>query len=266
MNFQQFILIGLLGCTDKTEEPSTEDSSSNLPLDTDGDGLSDVEETEWGSDPEQADSDGDGLGDAAEKEWGTDPNNVDTDNDNLSDLAETEGGTNPTNADTDGDGAEDGFEREYNTDPTDPADFPLFPNNGDWSHQNPQFTNDECNLETVLQEQGGNIFTFFPQDFTLSNSSPDEFLLTIEQSTLCSITDLSFQCVRISDFVPLNTPNVTLELEFGMDGYIMDTESMNFEVEVRLMNCDGGIIACGLLSLAGINIPCSTFITTHASP
>ncbi|MCB0033008.1 MAG: hypothetical protein KDE51_03225, partial [Anaerolineales bacterium] len=47
--------------------------------DTDGDGLNDLRETEFGSDPTVADKDGDGLNDAAEIRHDTNPNVADTD-------------------------------------------------------------------------------------------------------------------------------------------------------------------------------------------
>ncbi len=69
---------------------------STLPpdLDTDGDGLTDLEEAELGTDPEDPDTDGDGLGDAEE-----DP--VDRDGDGLID---------PLDPDDDGDGIDTAIE------------------------------------------------------------------------------------------------------------------------------------------------------------
>jgi serine/threonine protein kinase len=70
----------------------------------------------------QADSDGDGLSNAQEAELGTDPNNPDTDGDGLSDYDEVNvWGTNPLNRDTDGDGLSDGEEvNDIGTDPNNP--------------------------------------------------------------------------------------------------------------------------------------------------
>ena len=73
------------------------------------------------------DSDGDGLTDAQEAEQGTNPNLADTDGDGLSDFAEvgfepgSATGTNPLDADSDDDGVNDGTEIENGTDPNDPA-------------------------------------------------------------------------------------------------------------------------------------------------
>lgn len=64
------------------------------------------------------DSDNDGLSDEEEIDYGTDPNNADSDNDGLSDREELEQwGTDPLNADTDGDTYEDGSEIENGYDP-----------------------------------------------------------------------------------------------------------------------------------------------------
>ncbi|NOR48844.1 MAG: hypothetical protein GQ533_12515, partial [Methanosarcinaceae archaeon] len=79
------------------------------PLDSDGDGLNDSEETvtnmmKW-------DTDGDGLGDKYELDIGTDPNNWDVDQDGLNDKMELFYGTNTSNWDTDGDGLSDHMEQ-----------------------------------------------------------------------------------------------------------------------------------------------------------
>ena len=71
-----------------------------------------------------ADSDEDGLTDAEEAELGTDPNNADSDGDGLADGIEVELGTSPTTADTDGDGYTDGEEQAEGTSPTDADDAP----------------------------------------------------------------------------------------------------------------------------------------------
>ena len=64
-----------------------------------------------------SDADSDGLSDAEEGELGTDPNDEDTDRDGLSDGDEVELGTDPLEEDSDGDGATDGEEIELGTDP-----------------------------------------------------------------------------------------------------------------------------------------------------
>lgn len=92
-------------------------------LDSDGDGLGDLQELLIGTNPNHPDTDGDGLNDGEEVAIGTDPLNPDTDGDGLSDGEEVELGTDPLNPDTDGDGVPDGQEIEDGTDPTDPGSF-----------------------------------------------------------------------------------------------------------------------------------------------
>ena len=90
--------------------------------DTDGDGLTDTQEVELGTDPNQFDTDGDGIGDGIEvHETQTDPLNADTDGDGLLDYDEVHTySTDPLNADTDGDGKSDGEEvNDFETDPLD---------------------------------------------------------------------------------------------------------------------------------------------------
>lgn len=71
------------------------------------------------------DEDGDGLTNGEEEDLGTDPEIADTDGDGLSDGDEVNVyGTDPNTADSDGDGYEDGEEVESNTDPLVDADHP----------------------------------------------------------------------------------------------------------------------------------------------
>lgn len=93
-----------------------------------GDGLTNWEEYQIGTDPNNSDTDGDGLDDGpetlgAESRPATDPTLADTDGDGLDDKAESNTntwagsdntGTDPTNPDSDGDGLGDGV--ETNTD------------------------------------------------------------------------------------------------------------------------------------------------------
>jgi hypothetical protein len=119
-------------------------------LDSDGDGLTNLQEQAAGSDPQLADSDGDGLGDGAEvTTHGTSPTAADSDADGLPDpyelsfgfdplnaadaqadpdvdgltsLRERELGTQPLTADSDADGVPDGDEANIlGSDPLDPG-------------------------------------------------------------------------------------------------------------------------------------------------
>jgi hypothetical protein len=97
--------------------------SSVASADTDGDGLTDVDEATYGTDPLFADSDGDSLADGAE--WhthGTFPWTWDTEGDGLGDGEELlTYGSDPLQADTDHDGFSDGFEVvDVDSEPTNP--------------------------------------------------------------------------------------------------------------------------------------------------
>jgi hypothetical protein len=106
------------------------------PVDTDGDGLTDSDETAvYGTDPTNPDSDGDGVSDGAEVAAGTNPlaaaaaaaapaGAADSDADRLSDVNEVAYGTDPNNPDSDGDGYYDGDEANLGTNPLDASSFP----------------------------------------------------------------------------------------------------------------------------------------------
>ncbi len=81
-------------------------------IDSDGDGLTDDEERQLGTDPFNPDTDGDGLDDGDEVNiHKTNPLQADTDLDGLSDGAEVlVYSTDPLNPDTDGGGVKDGHE------------------------------------------------------------------------------------------------------------------------------------------------------------
>ncbi|WP_341926905.1 hypothetical protein [Nocardioides psychrotolerans] len=110
--------------------------------DTDGDGLTDTEETTGSqnpfpnpaTNPNDADSDNDGINDGTETDIGTNPNDADTDDDGLLDGQETTGSendfptpaTNPLDPDSDNDGLTDGQETSgsendaFGNEPTNP--------------------------------------------------------------------------------------------------------------------------------------------------
>ena len=106
--------------------------------DWDGDGLTNAEEQQHGTDMTKADTDGDGLPDGWEVTHGLTPNsagdaNADPDGDGLTNAEEYARGTNPNSADTDGDGRPD------STDP-----FPNDPNDGEYSDSDGDGIGDIC--------------------------------------------------------------------------------------------------------------------------
>ncbi len=88
------------------------------PTDSDFDGISDQEEKNIGTDPENQDSDYDGWLDGGEVEYGTNPLKPDTDGDTLSDYDELIiYKTDPLKIDSDDDGFDDNVEINSGHDP-----------------------------------------------------------------------------------------------------------------------------------------------------
>ena len=108
------------GLTDLEEWNWFVNSSHPRAEDTDGDGLTDLVELFWGCDLLSYDTDGDGLDDGTEITFGSDPNVVDTDGDGLTDAEEFAFGSDPNNPDTDGDTLFDNREYALGTDPRNP--------------------------------------------------------------------------------------------------------------------------------------------------
>lgn len=92
-------------------------------VDSDGDGLFDVEELALGTNPNLPDTDGDGVMDGHEVDvFGTNPLLADSDGDGVGDLQEIVGGTNPLAADSDDDGFTDDVD-EFPLDPDTDRDY-----------------------------------------------------------------------------------------------------------------------------------------------
>ncbi len=107
--------------------------------DTDADGLTNEEEANLGTDPNDPDTDGDGILDGVEVNDGTDPlddcdsiggtalPDSDCDLDGLTTQEENDLGTDPNDPDTDGDGIDDGQEVTDGSDPLDDCSPNLTP-------------------------------------------------------------------------------------------------------------------------------------------
>lgn len=94
-----------------------EDTGGGAPVDSDGDGLSDQDETAiYGSDPDVADTDGDGMDDGDELQYWGSAWNQDGDSDGKINLLDN---------DSDNDGYADGEEVNGGFDPSDPNSKPL---------------------------------------------------------------------------------------------------------------------------------------------
>lgn len=95
-------------------------------MDTDGDGLTNDQELQAGTDVKNPDTDGDGLSDFDElKQHRTDPKRFDTDGDGLTDGEEvSKYRTDPLRKDTDGDGYSDGVEVQGGYNPSGSGKMP----------------------------------------------------------------------------------------------------------------------------------------------
>ena len=118
------------GLTDLEEWNWFTNSSNPRAEDTDGDGVTDLVELLWDYDLLSYDTDGDGLDDGTELTFNSDPKQKDTDNDGLTDLEEFELDSDPRNPDTDGDGINDTDEKDCGSSLLlpDPDDDTLFDN------------------------------------------------------------------------------------------------------------------------------------------
>lgn len=107
-----------------TAPPTSSTAIGGGGEDVDNDGLTNAEETLYGTDPNNPDTDGDGYKDGEEVKNGYNPlgaGQLDSDNDGLTDPVERKMGTDPFNPDTDGDGYADGAEVENGHNPLVPA-------------------------------------------------------------------------------------------------------------------------------------------------
>ena len=111
------------------------DDPSDAAIDSDRDGLTNLEEHDLGTIPRRKDTDRDWLADGYEVNvLGTDPNNADTDGDHIQDFIEGVLGLDPTNMadgmdDLDGDGVANSYEALLGTGINDSLSTPSFVGN-----------------------------------------------------------------------------------------------------------------------------------------
>jgi alpha-tubulin suppressor-like RCC1 family protein len=95
----------------------TADNQAAIDADTDGDGLTNLEEPGLGTDARNRDTNGDGIPDGAALAAGLSATDLDMDDDGSLNAAEVAAGTDPFRTDTDGDGVADGVDA-FPLDPT----------------------------------------------------------------------------------------------------------------------------------------------------
>ncbi|MEF8943369.1 MAG: choice-of-anchor U domain-containing protein [Desulfohalobiaceae bacterium] len=106
-----------------TQESAYTQEVEHTPKDSDGDGLSDYDESHfYSTDPDVADTDGDGIEDKTERDYWNDLDGHSWDGD-----IDGDGRVNLLDPDSDGDGFDDGVERQESTDPGDDTSTPNDP-------------------------------------------------------------------------------------------------------------------------------------------
>ena len=85
------------------------------------------------------------------------------------------------------------------------------------------------------------------------------------QSTMCSIIEDDFTCEPLYNEIVVENPSVTLIFDIIKGGTLLALDQMDFSIELKLNSCDGDPLACGVLAMSGVQVPCSSFVATQAS-
>ena len=200
------------------EDNGDQDPNNGPEGDPDQDGLTNIDEFENGTDPQDADTDDDDLNDNVEtntgvyvspSDTGTNPKLADTDVDGLLDGAEVETGTNPLLEDTDGDKFSDFIEVEAGTDPVDENSFP------DVSAIDPPIAYWD------FDDQGANETVDLRGDYNATLYGEPEYVTGHSGSA----SDFAIQFDGIDDYVSSEAPLLNELTEFTMSGWVNFTES-----------------------------------------
>jgi hypothetical protein len=216
--------------------------------DTDGDGLTDAQESLGCTSPTNPDTDGDGLDDGAEAGHGTDPCDSDSDDDGLSDGAEVtaaagSGCPSPTNADSDGDGLSDGAEVTTLPAGTDPcstdSDNDGIPDNLDPFPLNPGGT--PCFIEDELRDLCDYINGLPTSKFVGVNSITKKLVRTILAQTACAAANKVKcgkydQAQNLLETMLLFVDGAAQPNDFMIDSPEQDTVKFEVEFQILLLN------------------------------
>jgi transglutaminase-like putative cysteine protease len=227
--------------------------------DKDGDGLSDSEEKEWGTNETDPDTDGDGLLDGVEvKKHKTNPKNNDTDGDGIDDWEEVFDGddgfkTNPNKADTDMDGLTDKEEidnTDYELDPTNPdVDADKLPDGVELDSSDGFITdpnNPDTDADGLLdgeedRNKNGKVDSTDPLEWN-DNTGPAETDPLNKDSDGGGLLDSTEVWVKLNPLDP-NDDNSTDD--FDGDG-LTDTQEITLGTNVTNWDSDGDKLSDGL--------------------
>jgi len=199
-------------------------------LDSDKDGLPDVFEPFWGTDPFNPDSDGDHLGDGREYAVRTDPNDKDTDDDGLWDGQEVAKnpydwcftGTDPHRADTDGDGIGD-YEDDLDRDGlANHAEWKYLENGSPIGWTNPRVADTDGDSVTDGGEVYGNPSNAYQtSDPLLEDTDGDRLRDDIDPRTwvvdLLAWSRVSYNETRLAPYAPII---VSKGVPFNLEGRV----------------------------------------------
>ena len=193
--------------------------------DTDGDGLSDLDEARVGSNPRQADTDGDLLSDHVElATWRSSPLRQDSDADGLQDEPEVAfWRTSPILADTDGDGFDDLSETLTQIRSPLIADLPR-----------PKISVDDMDLRldtrfTITNEQGQQRSVEESNTATLAQSEARTFTASDSRTTEAFVNASTTVGVEASG--KLTSPGVSVSVQATVEGGYSQSNTSQFTEE-----------------------------------
>lgn len=241
-----------------------------LPPDSDGDGISDVE------DAFPQDFDNDTISDLDELSRGTDPANKDTDNDGLNDGEEVYAGTDPLYVDTDNDGLTDDEELyAHSTDPLVPTQIETAESDSDSAAQeeggidNSDVSGEVVHLESeiAVEESVGGIansefyipnesVTIFPGTSLKVDKSDQRRIFTIHNQGASMLSEMAVTLDGANMTLYSCTPLTTTSLAPGASTSIIvtfkGTTSSSAALHIASNDKDEPIFTIHLKSVAGI--------------
>ncbi|QIF02261.1 choice-of-anchor Q domain-containing protein [Roseimicrobium sp. ORNL1] len=221
-------------------------------LDSDSDNMPDAWEQETFGDLTHdgtADGDGDGLNDLGELVFGSNPAIADEDGDGANDGDEAAAGSNPSVTDTDGDTMPDGYEIHQGLSPTDPRDTlddkdgDRVPNLYEYHRGTAAGTPETLVPDFIVDGEGGGTHTTIGAAITAANIAVDDWqIVFVKQGSYAEAVVLSNKRMVLLGELgreegsklpiiesPSYTPSVTLNVgDVVMDGFVIRHPSSTY--------------------------------------